>query len=71
MTALVPADHPPRRGDRANPHSGDCTGTRCPVCDCCMHCEADDNHECLTCAGCLDVDCECPPPAVLRTGGDR
>lgn len=50
-------DHGVRRGDRKNPHQGDCTGTLCPACGCCMHC-AEDGH-CMGTDGCAAADCYC------------
>ncbi len=47
--------HTNRRGDKSNPHRGDCTGTRCPDCDCCMHCPREGD----CCTGCTDSLCEC------------
>lgn len=55
--------HASRQGDAANPHRGDCTGTRCPVCDCCMHCPRDFS---CRCPGCDDPQCECP--SIQREG---
>lgn len=47
--------HARRKGDAANPHRGDCGGTRCPVCDCCMHCPREGG----CCDGCTDRLCQC------------
>jgi hypothetical protein len=40
-----------------NPHGGDCTGTLCPECGCCMHCATDGA---CGCDGCTDSLCRCP-----------
>lgn len=48
-------DHGKRKGDRANPHSGDCVGTLCPWCGCCMHCS---DAVCGDCP-CKDPSCGC------------
>ena len=53
--------HENRKGDRANPHRGDCTGTMCPVCGCCMHCPTNEDGECPACPGCTSTLCQCPP----------
>lgn len=45
--------------DSANPHGGDCVGTRCPSCGCCMHCITDDKCGCALTGPCPDRDCQC------------
>lgn len=35
-------------------HEGDCLGSACPVCGCCMHCDDD-----CSCTGCVDDPCLC------------
>lgn len=40
--------------DPLNPHEGECVGTLCPSCGCCMHCG--DNCQCGVCT---DDLCAC------------
>jgi hypothetical protein len=70
--------HLPRRGDRANPHRGDCTGTRCPVCDCCQHCDSrivrgvvECVDGCPTPRSCPDPSCGCKPDAATQREATR
>lgn len=57
--------HENRKGDRANPHRGDCTGTLCPVCGCCMHCPLIDDV-CPACPGCSSTLCSCPTEEEVK-----
>lgn len=40
--------------DSTFPHEGDCIGSLCPDCGCCMHTPTDQ-----ACDGCNDSDCLC------------
>lgn len=40
--------------DGVFPHEGDCIGSLCPTCGCCMHCSKD-----CGCEGCADDICMC------------